>query len=325
MPLFDGSNFAAGKFRMQVLLEEHELLECVQNNAVDVEELKVAAGDNAAVIEQKEKAMKDRQKSDRKCKSLLVSRIHDSQLEYIQGKQSPKDIWDALHRVFERRSIASRMHLKRQMLTMRFEGGTLQQHFLAFDKVVREYRATGATLDDLDVVCHLLLTLSPSYAGVVTALETMPEENLSIEFVKCRLLDEETKRRGAEMVSVSSVSNGSDAAFFGTKKKQLKCFGCKKEGHRVFECPEKKKRALNKKNSSKANVAESSDRGGVCFVGVSNGINLLKSDRTKWFIDSDRELSQNFLHEFFQEFLREYLREFLQEFAQEYLQEFLQK
>lgn len=90
MPLFDGSNFAAWKFRMQVLLEEHELLECVQNNAVDVEELKVAAGDNAAVIEQKEKAMKDRQKSDRKCKSLLVSRIHDSQLEYIQGKQSPK-------------------------------------------------------------------------------------------------------------------------------------------------------------------------------------------------------------------------------------------
>lgn len=134
-----------------------------------------------------------------------MSRIHDSQLEYIQDKPAPKDIWDALRRVFERRSIASRMHLKRQMLTMRFEGGTLQQHFLRFDKLVREYRATDAVLEEIDVICHLLLTLGSSYATVVTAIETMPEENLSLEFVKCRLLDEETKRKGVEMCSPPRV------------------------------------------------------------------------------------------------------------------------
>ena len=57
------------------------------------------------------------------------------------------------------------------MLTLRFEGGTLQQHFLKFDKLVREYRATGAVLEVLDVVCHLLVTLGSSYSTVVTALE----------------------------------------------------------------------------------------------------------------------------------------------------------
>lgn len=128
--LFDGSNFAAWRFRMQVLLEERELLECVLNEAADVEELKEEEDDNQVELLRKAKAREKRKKADLRCKSLLISRIHDSQLEYVQGKQSPKEIWDALHRIFERRSIASRMHLKRRMLSMRFENGTLQQHFL---------------------------------------------------------------------------------------------------------------------------------------------------------------------------------------------------
>ncbi|KXJ62430.1 hypothetical protein RP20_CCG010088 [Aedes albopictus] len=246
-------------------------------------ELQEQPNDRPEEKEAKGKALEKRVKKDRRCKSLLVSRIHDSQLEYIHDKESPKDIWDALHRVFERRSIASRMHLKRQMLSMRFEGGKLQQHFLLFDKLVREYRATGAALDDLDVVCHLLLTLGSSYSGVVTALETMPEENLSLEFVKCRLLDEETKRKGMEL----STPSESDAAFYGTKPaRKLKCFGCKKEGHKLADCPEKKhKQDRKQKQNSKANVAESGERKSVCFVSV-RGANLPEENRTQWFIDS---------------------------------------
>lgn len=284
LPLFDGTNFAAWKFRMLILLEEHELVECVQNFAADVPELQDAADDSEAVKKTKKEAREKRKKMDRKCKSLLVSRIHDSQLEYIQDKPAPKDIWDALRRVFERRSIASRMHLKRQMLTMRFEGGTLQQHFLRFDKLVREYRATEAVLEEIDVICHLLLTLGSSYATVVTAIETMPEENLSLEFVKCRLLDEETKRKGVELCSPAASV---EAAFSGSKKppktKKMKCFGCKQEGHKLSECPAKKKDG-NRSDKSKAHLAE---QGGVCFAGFSRGSEVqCGSRKVEWFIDS---------------------------------------
>lgn len=154
--------------------------------------------DTAEIKKKKATGLEAQLKKDRKCKSLLISRIHDTQLEYVQGKQTPKDIWDALQNVFERKSIASRMYLKRKMLSLRLDGGTLQEHFLAFDKVVREYRATGAPLDELDVVCNLLLTMDSRYATVVTAIETMPEEKLSLEFAKCRLLDEETKQKNVD-------------------------------------------------------------------------------------------------------------------------------
>lgn len=137
LPVFDGSNFSAWKFRMLILLEEHELAECVQRYASDVEELKEEPGDSEEQKNKKRKEREKRVKKDRRCKSLLIGRIHDSQLEYVRDKQHPKDVWDALHRVFERHSVASRLHLKRQMLSLRYESGDLQQHFLQFDRLVR--------------------------------------------------------------------------------------------------------------------------------------------------------------------------------------------
>lgn len=298
--LFDGNNYSAWKFRMTVLLEEHDLLNCIERELADIDEIRVEPTDSADVKKQKETQTAIREKQERRCKSLLISRIHDSQLEYVQDKRSPKQVWDALKRVFERKSIASRMHIKRQMLSMRFDGQQLQEHFLRFDKLVREYRGTGADMDDLDVVCHLLLTLGPNFSTVVTALETMPEQNLTMEFVKCRLLDEEIKQKGAD-IELGAERNDT-AAFSGTKfgskqLKKLRCFCCKKEGHKMVDCPEKKKKkSSNQKNlNSKANVAESDGRNGVSFVGVSGD---LKPQKAKWFVDSgasdhlvrDREL-----------------------------------
>lgn len=176
VPLFDRSNYPSWKFRMLVVLEEHEMTECIEEEVADVERLQVSAADNESVKATKLVALEARRKKDRKCKSILISRISDSQLEYVQDQPTPRQIWLALQRVFERRSIASRLHLKKKMLTLRHEGGDLQEHFLKFDRLVREYKSTGAVIEDIDVVCHLLITLGPEFATVVTAIETMPED-----------------------------------------------------------------------------------------------------------------------------------------------------
>lgn len=278
VPQFDGTNYPSWKFRMQVVLEEHELVECIQSELEEVEKYIVKQEDTNAVKEAKGRAAENRRKKDRRCKSLLIARIHDSQLEYIQDKLTPRAIWLALQRIFERRSIASRLHLKKKLLSLRHDGGSLQEHFLVFDRVVRDYKATGAMLEDIDIVCHLLLTLGSEYATVVTALETMPEENLSLDFVRCRLLDEEIKRKNVD-VHMSAHKND-DAAFAGSnngkqQKKKWKCFGCHKEGHTISNCPEK-----NKKTSAHYGINED----GVCFTSASK--EFPPPQQVSWIIDS---------------------------------------
>lgn len=282
VPLFDGTNYPSWKFRMLVVLEEHEMTECIEEEVAEVETLRVSATDNESVKAAKLVALEARKKKDRKCKSILISRISDSQLEYVQDQPTPRSIWLALQRVFERKSIASRLHLKKKLLTLRHEGGDLQEHFLRFDRLVREYKSTGAVIEDIDVVCHLLITLGSEYATVVTAIETMPEEHLTLEFVKCRLLDEEIKCRGKDFDSISVKREPS--AFAGKPTgavKKWKCFACSKVGHKAADCPERQKVKKGENKKSSANVSEEK-AGGICFAAES----CVRGEKVQWIADS---------------------------------------
>ena len=284
VPLLNASNYPQWKFRMLTLLEEQELRCCIELEAdVDFDETTEDAPNET--VSKKGKG-KSRVKKDRRCKSLLISRISDDMLEYIQDKATPKDIWNALQRVFERKSIASRLHLQKRLLTLRHTSGGLQDHFLVFDRLIREYKSTGAKLEEIDTVCYLLLTLGSKFSTVVTAIETMPEENLTMDFVKCRLLEEEIKHSSKES-GTTRETRIDDAAFAGTstkkqqknnKKKTIKfkCFGCHREGHKVADCPEKDKQKVLKGNN--AHLVKSD----VCFFG-GDAVEFVEAS---WIVDS---------------------------------------
>lgn len=54
IPMFDGMNFPSWKFRMLVVLEEHELRECVEQEMEEVDALTIRVGDTEAVKKEKE-------------------------------------------------------------------------------------------------------------------------------------------------------------------------------------------------------------------------------------------------------------------------------
>jgi hypothetical protein len=64
------------------------------------------------------------------------------------------------------------------------EKDSLENHLLEFEKVLRDLKSVGAKMEEEDIICQLLISLPMSYEQIVTALETMKAEELTMEFVK---------------------------------------------------------------------------------------------------------------------------------------------
>lgn len=106
-----------------------------------------------------------------------------------------KDMYDGLRSIFERKSIAGQLLLRKKLIVMRYDdNGNIMNHITEFDKIVRQLKSIGANMEEMDLICHLLLTLPKSYEALVTALETMHPQMLNMDFVKSRLIDEYNKR-----------------------------------------------------------------------------------------------------------------------------------
>lgn len=190
---FDGKGYDHWKFRMEIMLDQQNVIRCIkEENLTPNEEFT---------------------KLDKKCKALIIMCIANSQLQYVKDKDSAFQMWQALEKIFQRKGVASQLYLRKKLLTMKLnEDENLESYYIKFDEVVRELKYVGTKLEETDIVCHLLLSLPKSYDAIVTALETVEPEKLTLEFVKGKLLDHEMKRKHDKFESPNS------AAFFNDTK-----------------------------------------------------------------------------------------------------------
>ncbi len=163
-----------------------------------------------------------------------------------------------------------------QLQALKYRGDTpLRQFFIKFDEAVGRVEAVSSALSEPDRVCRLLNSLPRDYDGVVTAIQTIGDEEILLATVKVRLLDYEAKLKnstprasdsGTSSKVLHAAAAGADSSYskgnssgnahfsrrnnlrgVGRRNKQFgsgsnkfsglpKCHFCRKPGHKIQNC-----------------------------------------------------------------------------------------
>ncbi|CAI5768508.1 Retrovirus-related Pol polyprotein from transposon TNT 1-94 [Podarcis lilfordi] len=231
----NGANWEDWSKRMYYWLEGKQLWECTQADPV-------VAGPNAAAadVERATAAAK----KDKKAMSHVVMAIEASQLPHIDGLRTCHQIWSALTRIHQRTTAGAKIHVIRSLFEKRLSPGEpIRDHIAQMLTIFSKLRQLNVPFPDELKAYTLLSSLDRSYENLVLTMETMPPQDLTIEYISGRLIDEESKRQRAvkEGAGCTPRKSGGGAARSGEDCVRAfvskRCYRCGSNTHLVRNCP----------------------------------------------------------------------------------------
>lgn len=217
---------------------------------------------------------------DGRARATISLSIDDNQIVHVYKCRWAKEMWTELQKVHERSNLSNKLYLLRKLYQSKLENKTMSDYIKEVLELVERLSGVGEVIKDFHVAALLLGGLPDNYASLVTALDTRPDNELTLEYVKGKLIDE-FKRKGA---------NGDGESALNVRKiidgvnKVRECYFCHRKGHYKKDCFEYKK-VLKKKNGQ-AKVATQVKPGlvdGFCFGAVNKKYD---DHEMLWVIDS---------------------------------------
>jgi transposase InsO family protein len=224
------SNYQTWKFKVELLLIKDDLWDVVVKDPPD----EVSA---------------DWQSKDRKARATIGLLIEDNQLHHVRKEATAKGTWNALKQYHERSTLSNKVNLLMKLCALKLtDGGNMETHLAQMEDLIDQLTCLGETLVEQLTVALFLSSLPDSYSTLITALETRPEADLTVELVKNKLMEEFKRRNESSystsnqdqkaMKAIQSSNKIADGGKSTTNYKQSSqvCLFCKKPNHIKREC-----------------------------------------------------------------------------------------
>lgn len=271
----NNENYDSWKLEVEFLLVREGLWKYVSPG---VKPEPAADGANAAEIAAWEEA-------DQRARATIGLLLSRSQHGHIRNTTTAKAVWDNLKQQHEKKTLTSKVQLLKRICDLQYhEGDDIVEHLQEYEDLFEKLANAGTKLDnDLQVIL-VFRSLPSSFDALTTTLENRSEDDLTLELVKGKIVNEVLKRK--EKTPAEGIAMKAE-----DKKKNIVCHHCQKAGHKKRFC-----KLLTKKNkeesarsqsesdrkAEKAKLAKSEEE--VFAFGVSDS--AVSNSVDGWIIDS---------------------------------------
>lgn len=253
MPLLRSGNYFEWAMRMEALLTRKELWEVVAppKEAVGTPvPVKPEGGAEASSTTATSAETKRSEKKMAYARSLMIDYADMTQLAYMHS-EDPREIWILLRKVHRSVGLATVMSLKRKFINGQKKPDQSMENWIGKIKALQwELGQLGNTIDDKDVIIALTNGLGSEYDTFVQTLDSTPGDELTLDFVIKRLINEESWRGDRP------TESGSGDIALASSAKGL-CWVCGKAGHQKAGCPDYKARKKEGEDKPKKTPEES--------------------------------------------------------------------
>lgn len=279
---FNGRNFSLWKMRIQAILRKDNCLEAITGRPTTVTD-------------------------DAKWKQMdgdAIANIHltlaDEVLSSIEEKTSAKEIWDHLVKLYQAKSLHSKIFLKRKLYSLRMEeSSSVTEHINKLNTLFSQLKALDHKIEPNERAELLLQSLPDSYDQLIISLTNNKlTEELIFDDIAAAVLEDESRRNNKEDKTASSHQaealavmsgrsgergpSGSHKRGGSNAKSKKKCYHCGKKGHLKKDCWELKKKDFN----PQGNVASTSDDGNALVSEAATTIGGKRGFTDVWLLDS---------------------------------------
>lgn len=228
--------------------------------------------------------------------------VEDNQLIHIKKAKTACEAWENLEKFHVKRTMSTKVSVMRKICQMRLEKhGDMEIHIAKLTELFEKLNdlEPEKILDDQWLVAILFSSLPEEYETLVTALEARPDEDLTLNLAKGKLLDEWQKRKGR-------VENSSTESILQAGPKEENrgtCYFCKQLGHQKAKCEKfikwKAEKSKQKFKKEKANTVIQGNRETEDWAFLTG--NSSTSDN-QWILDSGATCHIANRRDFFQMF-----------------------